>query len=153
MPYRICKAFEIENGHMLSKHPENCKYPHGHSRRIEIVLEAPTLDENDMVCDFKIVKMLIKGFLDSWDHAMAMNTKDPQFNTLRLAYGNRIIPFENQDPTTEVMVFRLFQELKTRLREYTQKPSATASYRIRREVRLLRVRMGETSSSWAEYEE
>jgi 6-pyruvoyltetrahydropterin/6-carboxytetrahydropterin synthase len=151
MPYRICKRFEIENGHMLSKHPDNCKFPHGHSRLVEIVLTADTLDENDMVCDFKVLKSTIKEFLESWDHAMAMNTMDPQFKTLRQAYGDRVIPFENQDPTTEVMVFRLFQELKARLQEYTREP--TPRYPLRAEVRLLRVRLGETSSSWAEYEE
>jgi 6-pyruvoyltetrahydropterin/6-carboxytetrahydropterin synthase len=151
MPYRICKRFEIENGHMLSKHPDNCKFPHGHSRLVEIVLTAETLDENDMVCDFKVLKSTIKEFLESWDHAMAMNTQDPHFVTLRQAYGDRVIPFENQDPTTEVMVFRLFQELKTRLQEYTREPSPR--YPLRAEVRLLRVRLGETSSSWAEYEE
>ena len=56
MPYRICKTFEIENGHMLSKHPDLCKFPHGHSRKVEIVLEADTLDHNEMVCDFKAFK-------------------------------------------------------------------------------------------------
>lgn len=29
MPYRICKAIEVENGHMLSKHPDKCRFPHG----------------------------------------------------------------------------------------------------------------------------
>jgi 6-pyruvoyltetrahydropterin/6-carboxytetrahydropterin synthase len=151
MPFRICKTFEIENGHMLSKHIENCKYPHGHSRRVEIVLEATTLDENDMVCDFKIVKVLIKDFLDSWDHAMAMNTKDPNFQTFRQIYGDRILPFTNQDPTTEVMAQRLFHELQSRMKEYAVMSDPT--YRLRSDVKLRRIRLGETSSSWAEYEE
>ena len=151
MPYRICKSLEIENGHMLSKHPENCKYPHGHSRRVEIVLEADTLDSSDMVCDFKIVKLILKDFLDSWDHAMAMNTQDPNYAVLRGIYGERILSFENQDPTTEVMVHRLFVELRRRLAEYTTAPKS--SYDLRPEVRLIRVRLTETSSSWAEYEE
>jgi 6-pyruvoyltetrahydropterin/6-carboxytetrahydropterin synthase len=136
---------------MLSKHPENCKYPHGHSRRIEIVLEAPTLDENDMVCDFKIVKVLIKEFLDAWDHAMAVNTEDPKFEILRGIYGDRILPFNNQDPTTEVMAQQLFHELQRRMKEYASK--SNQNYILRSEVKLQRVRLGETSSSWAEYEE
>ena len=49
MPYRICKTIEIENGHMLSKHPDKCRFPHGHTRRVELVLEADDLDENGMV--------------------------------------------------------------------------------------------------------
>ena len=37
MPYRICKTLEIENGHMLSKHPDKCRFPHGHTRKVELV--------------------------------------------------------------------------------------------------------------------
>jgi 6-pyruvoyltetrahydropterin/6-carboxytetrahydropterin synthase len=44
MPYRICKSLEIENGHMLSKHPDKCRFPHGHSRKVEFVIEADELD-------------------------------------------------------------------------------------------------------------
>ena len=55
MPYRICKSLEIENGHMLTKHPDKCRFPHGHTRRVEFVIEADELDENQMVCDFKII--------------------------------------------------------------------------------------------------
>ena len=47
--YRICKTFEVENAHMLSKHPEKCKFPHGHSRKIEVVISAAQLDSADMV--------------------------------------------------------------------------------------------------------
>ena len=151
MPYRICKTFEIENGHMLSKHPENCKYPHGHSRRVEIVLTADSLDDNDMICDFKIVRLVIKVFLDSWDHAMAVNTKDPNFEALRSIYGDRVLPFADQDPTTEVMARQLFHELQRRMKEYAAQNNQ--GYQLRPEVKLSRVRLGETSSSWAEYEE
>ena len=31
MPYRICKTFEVESGHMLSKHPDLCKFPQSYT--------------------------------------------------------------------------------------------------------------------------
>ena len=37
MPYRICKTIEIENGHMLSKHPDKCRFPHGHTRVVSVL--------------------------------------------------------------------------------------------------------------------
>ena len=77
MRYRICKAFEIESGHMLSKHAERCRYPHGHSRRVEIVLSSESLDANDMVCDFKALKLALSNHLDAYDHAMVLNADDP----------------------------------------------------------------------------
>ena len=149
MPYRICRTFEIENGHMLSKHPDKCQFPHGHTRKVEFILESEALDRNEMVCDFKALKEVMAEFLEIWDHALAMNTADRMFATFRAAYGDRIIPFENQDPTTEVMARTLFQVCQSRLAEYAARPGAR--YPLPVGVRLCSVRLWETSSSWAEY--
>ena len=46
---------------MLSKHPDKCRFPHGHSRKVECVFSAESLDQNEMVCDFKVVKGLVAG--------------------------------------------------------------------------------------------
>ena len=151
MPYRICKTIEIESGHMLSKHPDKCKFPHGHTRKVEFVLEAEKLDANEMVCDFKIIKELMGEFLDAWDHAMAMNTDDPMFQTFKTAYGDRIISFEKQDPTTELMVKTIFDVCSSRLLGYVSE--ANVRYPLQASVRLRSVRLWETSSAWAEYGE
>jgi 6-pyruvoyltetrahydropterin/6-carboxytetrahydropterin synthase len=149
MPFKICRTFEIESGHMLSKHPDKCQFPHGHTRKVEFVLEAEQLDANEMVCDFKIIKELMGEFLDSWDHAMAMNTDDPMFQTFKTAYGDRIIPFEKQDPTTELMAKTIFDVCASRLAEYSRHPQSR--YPLRLGVKLVSVRLWETSSAWAEY--
>lgn len=148
MPYRISKTFEIESGHQLSKHPAKCRFPHGHSRRVEVVLAADTLDANDMVCDFKAVKRLLEDFLARWDHALAINSADPQADFLRATYGERVVVFTAVDPTSEVMAKTLFDELAGRL---AADAARTGDYAIRRSVRVERVRVTETSSSWAEY--
>lgn len=149
MAYRICKTFEIENGHMLSRHPDKCRFPHGHSRTVEFVLEAEGLDANGMVCDFKVLKEVMEGFLEAWDHSMAMNTEDPRFAMMREAYGDRVIAFAGIDPTTEVMAKTLFDECARRLAAYLVRPDPR--YPLGAAVRLLSVRVWETSSSWAEY--
>ncbi len=64
---------------MLSKHPDKCRFPHGHTRKVELVLEADALDGNDMVCDFKAVKEAVGEFLEGFDHAMCMNVADPMY--------------------------------------------------------------------------
>ncbi|MCC6355489.1 MAG: 6-carboxytetrahydropterin synthase [Verrucomicrobiae bacterium] len=149
MAYRICKTFEIENGHMLSRHPDKCRFPHGHSRRVEFVLEAAGLDENGMVCDFKILKEVMEDYLDGWDHSLAMNTEDPRYPMMREAYGGQIVAFEGVDPTTEVMAKALFDECARRLVAYRDRPDPR--YRLGDGVRLVSVKVWETSSSWAEY--
>lgn len=149
MPYRICKTFEIESGHMLSKHPDKCAFPHGHSRKIEFVLEADELDRNEMVCDFKIIKQIMSDFLETFDHAMCVNTEDPRYPDLKSFYGDRIIGFERTDPTTEVLARKAFSYLKERLTEYARTPAQR--YPLRKTLRIVKVRLWETSSSWAEY--
>jgi 6-pyruvoyltetrahydropterin/6-carboxytetrahydropterin synthase len=149
MPYRICKSFEIENGHMLSKHPDKCRFPHGHSRKVELILEADTLDANEMVCDFKVVKELMQNFLDSLDHALCMNTDDPEYERMKAVYGERVIGYAQLDPTTEVLAESIFRELQ---RALAKRAAAQASvYAVRTNVRVVRVRLWETSSSWAEF--
>lgn len=158
MPYRICKSFEIESGHLLSKHPGACRYPHGHSRRVEVVLSADRLDARDMVCDFKTIKLALQGFLTGWDHALAINSTDPLLPTLRGAavpgMAERLVVLENTDPTTEVLAERIFAFLRESIRSGAAYHDADgARYEFPPGLRLERVRVGETSSSWAEYHE
>ncbi len=149
MPYRILKSIEIENGHMLSKHPDKCQFPHGHTRKVEFVIEADELDENEMVCDFKIVKAIIEDYLDSLDHALCMNTADPMYAQFKKAYGERVIGFENQDPTTEILAKTIYDVFQEGLHTYAAQPDPR--YPLRPDLRIVSVRVWETSSSWAEY--
>lgn len=149
MPYRICKTIEIESGHMLSKHPDKCQFPHGHTRKVEIVLEAEDLDANDMVCDFKVIKAALGEFLSGLDHAMCMNTEDPAYPEFKERYRERIIGFPGQDPTTEAMARMIYDEAVSRLSEYRR--SGQGCFALRDEVRIVSVKAWETASSWAEY--
>lgn len=149
MPFRICKTIDIENGHMLSKHPDKCQFPHGHTRKVEFVLEADDLDENEMVCDFKIVKEAVEDYLDTLDHALCMNTDDKAYPEFKERYGDRVIGFESQDPTTEVMAKVIFDTFNQKLQDYAAKPER--KYALRAGVRVIKVRVWETATSWAEY--
>jgi 6-pyruvoyltetrahydropterin/6-carboxytetrahydropterin synthase len=140
MPYRICKTFLVESGHILSKHPGKCRFPHGHSRRIDVILEAGELNENDMVCDFKHVKDLIAEFVEEFDHAMCLNTSDPHYEFYRKSY-DRIVAFENVDPTTELMAKMIFDEVE----------KAILRTKTRTGLTVISVRVHETETTWAEY--
>ncbi len=149
--FQICKTFTIESGHMLSKHPDRCRFPHGHSRSIELVLSAPDLDDGDMVCDFKWIKLAVKDYLDTYDHGLCVNASDPAIEALK-GFDERIIIFEEGDPTTELLAKRIYDFLVEQIS--TGKSFDTpegVTYSIRPTVRLNRVRVGETPSTWAEY--
>lgn len=151
MTYRICKIFEIESGHMLSKHPDRCRFPHGHSRRIEVVVSAQALDEHEMVCDFKTLKLALGEFLDQFDHAMAVNSEDPAAAMLR-NLSERVVVFEKQDPTTEVLAKHIFDYLAAETQARREYRSGQGDvYRFPPGLKLERVRVWETSTSWAEY--
>ena len=150
MAYRICKTLEIESGHMLTHHPDKCRFPHGHSRKVEVVLEAAELDANGMVCDFKAVKDTVQDYLEIFDHSLCINTRDPMFETLKKTYGKRVIAFTDTEPTTEVLAKTFFDAIEASLRAYACRDDIR--YKIRNSVRLARVRVWETTSAWAEYE-
>ncbi len=148
--YRICKSIELESGHLLSKHPGNCQFPHGHTRSVELVFAAETLDSHEMVMDFKAIKEMMGEFLEQFDHALCMNANDPNYEKFREIYGERIIPFEHGDPTSEAMARVVFRHAAAALKNAQ---AGSCNYPVRDCVRLERVRVWETSSSWAEYEE
>jgi len=151
MVYRVCKVFEVESGHMLSKHPDRCRFPHGHTRRIEVVVSSDSLDANDMVCDFKALKVAISDFIDTFDHAMAINSADKARPALE-AIGDRLVVFEDTDPTTEVLAKHIYDYVTARIGSgKTFKDRSGIEYAFPPGLRLERVRVGETSSTWAEY--
>lgn len=149
MPYRINKTFEIESGHFLTKNPGKCRYPHGHSRKIELILESELLDQNDMVCDFSLLKIALTDFINSLDHSICINIEDPMYKVFKDAYGDRVIGLLNIDPTTEVIAKIIFDKAKVILEEYSERKDQL--YSFGKGVRLVRVRVWETSSTWAEY--
>jgi 6-pyruvoyltetrahydropterin/6-carboxytetrahydropterin synthase len=149
--FRIAKTFEVEYGHRLSKHPEKCRFPHGHSLRIEVVARGTELDDHDMVCDYKALKMIVVDVVERLDHAMALNSSDPQLEGLT-AIGDRVLLFDDCDPTTEVLARWIFEQIAERIAAdgSVESPSG-ASYRIPAGLELERVRVWETSTSWGEY--
>ena len=133
---------------MLSKHPDKCQFPHGHSRRIECVLEAPDLDDREMVCDFKVLKLILGEYLDQFDHAMCMNTEDPSYANFKERFGERVIGYESEDPTTEILARDIYRHLEASLKSYS---GGSEEFPLRDSVRVVSVKVWETSSSWAEF--
>lgn len=151
--YRVCKTFTVESGHMLSKHPERCRIPHGHTRRFEVVVSSECLNEMDMVVDFKAMKLAIEDYIERYDHAMALNSEDPLRADIERVHPDGVIVFEETDPTTEVMAKDVYDFVEGVLQHgYSGTAASGAEYRISAgSVRLDRIRVWETPTSWAEY--
>lgn len=74
----IRKLFRFENAHIV----RNCSSLrcstsiHGHSYKVEILLEAHAFDQGQMVYDFGLMKGTIKDVIDAFDHAICFWDKD-----------------------------------------------------------------------------
>ncbi len=151
--FRIARRFEIESGHRLSKHPEKCRFPHGHTRTIEVVLRSEALDANDMVCDYKALKTVVERELERFDHAMLLAATDPQ-RAAFAPFAERVVLLEDGDPTTEILARHLFRAIRAAFRPGMQVESPNgAAYRVPDSVRLELIRVWETSATWGEYGE
>lgn len=147
--YRVCRRFVVESGHLLSRHPEACRFPHGHTRTIEVVVAADDLDEAGMVVDFKALKLALEAHLDRYDHAIAVNRSDPFLESLKAAFPERAYLVFDGEPTTEAIAKEIFDHVAGILASGFE---AGRSYRIPAgRCRLERVRVWETPSSWAEF--
>ena len=49
---------------------------HGHSYKVEVLLESNYLDNGQMVYDFGLTKLYIKEIIDSFDHAITLWSED-----------------------------------------------------------------------------
>ena len=149
--FRICKTFEFESGHVLSKSRDGCRFPHGHSRRVEVVLTAQQLDDNDMVCDFRWIKLALADILTRLDHATCINDSDPRLENFKRMHV-RLEIFKGQDPTSEVIARMIFDHLEDKLAQATELISENGDiYSLSPSVSLKSLRLWETSTSWAQY--
>ena len=74
----IRKLFKFENAHIVRgcstrKCSENI---HGHSYKVEVLLESNYLDDGQMVYDFGLTKLYIKELIDAFDHSITLWSED-----------------------------------------------------------------------------
>ncbi len=74
----IRKLFKFENAHIVRECSTlRCsRNLHGHSYKVEVLLESNYLDNGQMVYDFGLTKLYIKEMLDSFDHAITLWSED-----------------------------------------------------------------------------
>lgn len=74
----IRKLFGFENAHIVRNcTSDRCRRSiHGHSYKVEVILEAHALDHGQMVYDFGLMKGPIRTLIDSFDHAICYWDRD-----------------------------------------------------------------------------
>ena len=141
---KITKQFSFEMAHALRNYDGLCRNIHGHSYKMDITLAGRPLNDkkkkkNGMVMDFGDLKKLVnEEVISLFDHALVLNAKnDPQLIEVLKQNFDKIVVVEFQ-PTTENLLDFIAGKIKQRLPET---------------VKLCRVRLRETDTSYADWEE
>jgi 6-pyruvoyltetrahydropterin/6-carboxytetrahydropterin synthase len=74
----IRKVFKFESAHIVRGcSTRRCSRSlHGHSYKIEVLIEAHAFDQGQMVYDFGLLKGTVRDFIDAFDHAVTFWTGD-----------------------------------------------------------------------------
>lgn len=97
--YTLRVIARFEAAHHLTSYKGSAEPVHGHSWRVEAVLETAALDAEGMAWDFVEIQGALRDLAARLDH------KDV----------NTVPPFDRQSPTTERIAAWFFAELKSRL--------------------------------------
>jgi len=137
--------FKFENAHIVRGcSTKRCKENiHGHSYKVEVLLESNFLDRGQMVYDFGLMKRYIKECVESFDHAITLWSKDNKsyLEAMKL-HSKRWIELP-VSPSAEQFsrVFFLLIERVLELMEF---------HNSEKEVRLYSVIVHETDTGYAQ---
>ena len=141
----IRKLFKFENAHIVrdcttQRCSENI---HGHSYKIEILLESNYLDDGQMVYDFGLTKRSIKEMIDSFDHAITLWAEDDtEYIAAMKKYSNRWVELP-VSPSAE-QFSRVIYLIVERILECTHMQNGE------KEVKLHSVIVHETETGYAQ---
>lgn len=141
----IRKLFKFENAHIVRGcSTRRCSHSiHGHSYKVELLLEAHALDQGQMIYDFGLLKQGPRTLIDAFDHAVAIwRGDDPDYIAACRRFSERwiLIPVS---PSAE-QFSRLFFMLIDRLIEQTEMHNGEV------DVRLHSVIVHETETGYAQ---
>lgn len=74
----IRKLFKFENTHIVRGcSTRRCSHSiHGHSYKVELLLEAHSLDKGQMIYDFGLLKRDVRELIEAFDHSIALWSGD-----------------------------------------------------------------------------
>jgi 6-pyruvoyltetrahydropterin/6-carboxytetrahydropterin synthase len=93
--YEVKIQAEFSAAHNLREVGGKCESLHGHNFKVEVAVEAETLDDQGLVVDFRFLKEKTRGLLEGLDHK----------------YLNELPSFAGRNPSSEALAAYLFGEL------------------------------------------
>ncbi|MXS86074.1 6-carboxytetrahydropterin synthase [Nitrosomonas sp. HPC101] len=108
----IRKLFKFENAHIVRGcSTRRCSHSiHGHSYKVELLLEAHAFDNGQMIYDFGLLKGYVHDLIDAFDHAVALwSGDDPDYLAAMRKHSERwvLIPVSPSAEQFSRLLFRL----------------------------------------------
>lgn len=97
--YELKIETHFDAAHSLTGYPGECARLHGHSFKVDVVIEGERLDKVGLVYDFKELKAKARTLVDRFDHH----------------HLNEVPPFDKITPTAENLAKYLYHELQKAL--------------------------------------
>ena len=141
----IRKLFKFENAHIVRDcSTQRCSENiHGHSYKVEVLLESNYLDNGQMVYDFGLTKLYIKELIDSFDHSITLwSDDDKAYIDAMKKYSNRWVELP-VSPSAE-QFSRVIYLMVERVLECTDMQNGE------KEVRLHSIIVHETETGYAQ---
>lgn len=100
---RVSKEFTFDAAHRLQGHDRACQFLHGHTWRVQVMVDAPKVQESGssrgMVIDFAHLKAGVHEVVAMFDHSVILEEGDPLIELLEQA-GQRVVEVPYR-PTAE----------------------------------------------------
>jgi 6-pyruvoyltetrahydropterin/6-carboxytetrahydropterin synthase len=121
--YEISVSQSFDAAHFLREYRGRCARMHGHTWKVEAVVEGEELGPSQLLVDFNDLKGLLREVVDDFDHACL----------------NDLPPFDRKSPTSENVARIIFQRLQEKVES------------LGTPVRLLKVRVSESPETSVVY--
>ena len=114
--YTLKVVTDFAAAHSLRDYPGDCQRLHGHNWKVEVEVQADSLDQLGMVLDFKVIRQAARKVGDELDHR----------------FLNEIPPFDTVNPTAENIAAHYFRRLSEELDDTRAKVSAVTLWETER---------------------
>jgi 6-pyruvoyltetrahydropterin/6-carboxytetrahydropterin synthase len=119
--YEISIQTVFSAAHRLRNYQGDCEALHGHNWKVQVTVQAHTLNDIGLALDFKMLKKITNETLARLDHTCI----------------NDISPFCDINPSSENIARVLFEEMKSGIAAFG--------------VSLVKVSVWESDNAWASY--
>lgn len=102
--FRLKVQDHFSSAHYLRNYQGACENLHGHNWKVELVVEGETLNDIEILIDFKELKKILKEVLEELDHRLI----------------NELPYFQEKNPSSENIAKYIYLKVKEKLQDVPQ---------------------------------